>query len=79
MSEKKKLEEKNVLVVREGHGANCSSIGSVIDMLFVAQVTAGALIAAVAASLNAETVTETESESATETGTGAESESESEK
>ena len=41
----------HVKVVREGHGANCSSIGSVIDTLFVAQVAAGALLAVVAASL----------------------------
>jgi hypothetical protein len=46
-----KVEQKNVRVVREGHGANCSSIGSVIDTLFVAQVTAGVLFAVVAASL----------------------------
>jgi hypothetical protein len=43
--------EEHVRVVREGHGANCSSIGSVIDTLFVAQITAGALLAAVAAAL----------------------------
>jgi len=48
-----KVKETNVRVVREGHGANCSSIGSVIDTLFVAQVAAGALFAAVAASLAA--------------------------
>ena len=52
MSEEEKLEE-HVKVVREGHGANCSSIGSVIDTLFVAQVAAGALLAIVAASLAA--------------------------
>ena len=45
--------EEHVKVVREGHGANCSSIGSVIDTLFVAQVAAGALLAVVAASLAA--------------------------
>jgi hypothetical protein len=49
-----KVERRNVRVVREGHGANCSSIGSVIDTLFVAQVAAGALFAIVAASLNAQ-------------------------
>ncbi len=45
---------EHVKVVREGHGANCSSIGSVIDTLFVAQVAAGALLAAVAAALASE-------------------------
>ena len=48
--EKKREAERHVRVIREGHGANCSSIGSVIDTLFVAQVVAGALLAAVAAS-----------------------------
>ncbi len=54
MSEKDKAGElrEHVRVVREGHGANCSSIGSVIDTLFVAQVAAGALLAAVAAALS---------------------------
>jgi len=46
------VEKEHVRVVREGHGANCSSIGSVIDTLFVAQVAAGALFAIVAASLS---------------------------
>ncbi len=49
----KRVDKKNIRVVREGHGANCSSIGSVIDTLFVAQVAAGALFAAVVASLAA--------------------------
>jgi hypothetical protein len=44
-------DEENIKVVREGHGANCSSIGSVIDTLFVAQLAAGALFVAVAAAL----------------------------
>ena len=48
-----RVEKKNVHVVREGHGANCSSIGSVIDTLFVAQVAASALFAIIAASLSA--------------------------
>ena len=51
--EKKTQLEEHVKVVREGHGANCSSIGSVIDTLFIAQVAAGALLAVVAASLAA--------------------------
>ncbi|HEU4411769.1 MAG TPA: hypothetical protein VFS43_41390 [Polyangiaceae bacterium] len=38
-----------VLVVRPGRGANCSSIGSVVDVLFGAGVVGGALIVAVTA------------------------------
>jgi hypothetical protein len=44
-------DESHIKVVREGHGANCSSIGSVIDTLFVTQVAAGALLVVVAAAL----------------------------
>jgi hypothetical protein len=73
MSEEDKKLEEHVKVVREGHGANCSSIGSVIDTLFVAQVAAGALLAVVAASLAAKTETETESETETETESETES------
>jgi len=61
----KKIEE-HVKVVREGHGANCSSIGSVIDTLFVAQIAAGALLAVVAASLATKAEPEKEPESESE-------------
>lgn len=44
----------HVLVVREGHGANCSSIGSVIDTLFATAAVGGALLAAVAAAAREE-------------------------
>ena len=54
MSDEEKRLEEHVRVVREGHGANCSSIGSVIDTLFVAQVASGALLAAIACALAAE-------------------------
>ncbi len=63
----------HVRAIREGHGANCSSIGSVIDTLFVAQVAAGALLAVIAASLASQTDTgakkepESQPESETET------------
>ncbi len=40
-----------VLAVRAGPGANCSSIGSVIDLLFGTAVLASVVYAAVAASL----------------------------
>jgi hypothetical protein len=42
---------EGVLAVRAGPGANCSSIGSVIDLLFGTAVLAGVLYAAIAASL----------------------------
>ena len=41
-----------VLAIRRGPGANCSSIGSVVDMLFGAAVVGGALYAAIVASLS---------------------------
>lgn len=40
---------EGVLAVRLGPGANCSSIGSVVDILFVSATVGGALLAAVAA------------------------------
>lgn len=43
-------------VVREGHGANCSSLGSVIDTLFASAAISGAVLAAVAAALASEEV-----------------------
>lgn len=42
-------------IVREGHGANCSSLGSVVDTLFLSAVAGGAVLAAVAAALKRET------------------------
>jgi hypothetical protein len=46
----------HVRVVRAGHGANCSSIGSVIDTLFVTALAGGAIFAAIAAALAKESV-----------------------
>ncbi len=40
-----------VRVVRLGHGANCSSVGSAVDLLFASAVVGGAVLAAVLASL----------------------------
>jgi len=37
---------EGVLAVRLGPGANCSSIGSVVDILFVSATVGGALLAA---------------------------------
>jgi hypothetical protein len=48
------LGEHNVRVVRTGHGANCSSIGSVIDTLFATAVVGSAVFAAVLAALERE-------------------------
>ena len=48
--------EEHLLAVRVGHGANCSSIGSVIDTLFATAVVGAAVFAAVAAALKSERV-----------------------
>jgi hypothetical protein len=48
--------EESVRRVRVGHGANCSSIGSVIDTLFATAALGGAIFAAVAAALAPEPV-----------------------
>ena len=50
------MKEENVRVVRLGHGANCSSIGSVVDTLFVAAVVSGALFAVILAAMKEENV-----------------------
>jgi hypothetical protein len=50
------MTEENVRVIRLGHGANCSSIGSVIDTLFVAAVVSGAIFAVVLAAMKEEDV-----------------------
>lgn len=46
--------EEHVIAVREGHGANCSSIGSVIDTLFLSAVAGGVLLTVVLAALKKE-------------------------
>ena len=48
--------EEHVRAVRAGHGANCSSIGSVVDLLFAAAAVGSALFVAVAAALATEPV-----------------------
>jgi len=42
--------------VRQGHGANCSSIGSVVDVLFASAALGGVALAAVLAALGREEV-----------------------
>ncbi|MBK8170313.1 MAG: hypothetical protein IPK60_08185 [Sandaracinaceae bacterium] len=43
--------EERVLAVHLGRSANCSSIGSVVDMLFVSGVVGAALLSALAVML----------------------------
>ena len=50
------LGEQHVRGVRTGHGANCSSIGSVIDALFVTALAGGAIFAAIVAALGQESI-----------------------
>ena len=52
MSEAPEDPAEGVLVVRRGPGANCSSIGSAVEMLFLSATIGTALLAAVAASLD---------------------------
>jgi hypothetical protein len=52
----RELQLENVRAVRLGHGANCSSIGSVVDTLFVSAVVGGAVIAAVLAAMKKEAI-----------------------
>ena len=56
MSDRDERITRGVRAVREGHGANCSSIGSVIDTLFAGAVLGGALFTAIAAALGTEKV-----------------------
>jgi len=49
-----KLRPEHVRAVRLGHGGNCSSVGSVIDTLFLSAVVGGAIFAAVCASVEEE-------------------------
>jgi hypothetical protein len=53
---RRQVQPENVLRVRLGHGANCSSIGSVVDTLFATAVVGTALFAAVVAALSKESV-----------------------
>ena len=48
------MKKKHLRAVRLGHGANCSSVGSVVDTLFATAVVGGALLTAIAAALSAE-------------------------
>jgi hypothetical protein len=50
------ISEEHVRRIRAGHGANCSSIGSVVDTLFATATVGAAIFAAVVAALKAEPV-----------------------
>ncbi len=50
------IEAQHVRQVRAGHGANCSSIGSVVDTLFATAAVGAAVFAAVVAALKSEDV-----------------------
>jgi hypothetical protein len=50
------VDPSNIRALRLGHGANCSSIGSVVDTLFVTSLLGGAIFAAVVAALGKEPV-----------------------
>lgn len=55
--EKRELRAENIRAVRMGHGANCSSVGSVIDTLFLGATVGGAIFAAICAAMKVEGVT----------------------
>ncbi len=56
MSDRRDVTEDHVRQVRLGHGANCSSIGSVVDTLFATATVGAAVFAAVVAALAREPV-----------------------
>lgn len=57
MGENENVDPESCVVVRVGHGANCSSIGSVVDTLFIGATVGGAILAAVCAAMKEEGVT----------------------
>jgi hypothetical protein len=52
----RQVDGESVLRVRVGHGANCSSIGSVVDTLFATATVGAAVFAAVVAALKNEDI-----------------------
>ena len=50
------IRPEHVRALRLGHGANCSSVGSVIDTLFVGAAVGGAIFAAICAAMRDEPV-----------------------
>jgi hypothetical protein len=56
VSAERRVAPDHILAVRLGHGANCSSIGSVVDTLFATAVVGTAVFVALAAALAVEDV-----------------------
>lgn len=56
MSDGPDLEDERILRIRLGSGANCSSIGSVVDTLFATAAVGATIVAAVLAALKSEPV-----------------------
>lgn len=52
----REIDARHVRQIRTGHGANCSSIGSVVDTLFATAAVGAAVFAAVVAALKNEDV-----------------------
>lgn len=50
------IDPASIRVLRPGYGANCSSIGSVVDTLFVTALLGGAMFAAVVGALGREPI-----------------------
>ena len=55
--EERDVREEHMRSVRLGHGANCSSVGSVIDTLFLGATLGGVVFAAVCAAMKVESIT----------------------
>ena len=55
-AQERQVQAEHVLAVRTGHGANCSSIGSVIDTLFATATVGVAVFSAVLGALRSEPV-----------------------
>lgn len=53
---RRQIDERSIRAVRMGHGANCSSIGSVIDTLFATAVIGAAVFAAITAAVKTEKI-----------------------
>jgi hypothetical protein len=56
LSEGRNIHPDHVQRVRLGHGANCSSVGSVVDTLFASAAVGASIFAAVVAALAGEPV-----------------------
>jgi hypothetical protein len=54
--ERPSIDAERIVQLRVGHGANCSSIGSVVDTLFATAAVGAAVFAAVVAALRTEDV-----------------------